>query len=191
MIEENIRREQPEEGWGETVIQAGPILVAVKASTVIPARIRILELPNFNDYGPPYSKVKDVKIDMSKIQRRELDAGIVVSTTNKNWAVYELMLLPTTDDSMRVFNVKALECSITYPLKNQWKKISLTVNKNEDEEFLLVFYKHNLAHVSCFQGLLDFLSSKPDENDVFHLICDAQGPREFTILRLVERVRFV
>jgi hypothetical protein len=191
-MSEEIRatQEQSEEGWGETVIQAGPILVAVKASTVIPARIRILELPNFNDYGPPYSKIKDVKIDMSKITRKEIDAGIIISA-DKTWFVYEMMLLPTTDDSLRVFNVKALECTIENPIKNQWKKISLTVNKNEDEEFLLVFYKHNLAHVSTFQALADFLNGKPDENDVFHLICDAQGPREFTILRLVEPVRFV
>jgi hypothetical protein len=185
-----MSEEQFEEGYGETVIQAPPILVAVKASTVIPARIRILELPNFNDYGPPYSKIKDVKIDMSKITRKEIDGGIIVSA-DKTWFVYEMMLLPTVDDSTRIFNVKALECSITYPLKNQWKKISLTVNQNENEEFLLVFYKNNIAHASTFQGLMDFLSGRPDENDVFHLICDAQGPKEFTILRLVEPVRFV
>jgi len=102
-----------------------------------------------------------------------------------------MMLLPTADDSLRVFNVKALECTIENPIKNQYKKISLTVNKNVDEEFLLVFYKKSMAHVLAFQGLLDFLNGKPDENDVFHLTCDAQGPKEFTILRLVEPLRFV
>jgi hypothetical protein len=178
------------EGYAKTVIEARPILVAQKATVTIPVRFRILTLPDMSSYGPPYSKVKDVKIDMSKIEQHELDAGIVVSA-EKTWFVYELMLLPTTDDSLRVFNVKALECTIENPIKNQWKKISLTVNKNENEEFLLVFYKKNTAHVLAFQAFLDFLTGKPDENDVFHLICDAQGPKEYTILRLVEPLRLV
>jgi hypothetical protein len=181
---------QAQEGYAEAVIQAAPILVAQKATVTIPVRLRILKLPNFDSYGPPYSKVKDVKIDMSKIEQHELDAGIIVSA-EKTWFVYELMLLPTTDDSLRVFNVKAFECTIENPIKNQWKKISLTVKKNEDEEFLLVFYKKNMAHVLAFQAFLDFLNGKPDENDVFYLICDAQGPKEYTILRLVEPVRFI
>jgi hypothetical protein len=187
----NKTPEEAEEGYAKTVIQAGPILIAQKAEVTIPIRFKILKLPNFDSYGPPYSKVKDVKIDMSKIEQHELDAGIVVSAGDKNWAVYELMLLPTTDDSTRVFNVKALECTIENPIKNQWKKISLTVNKNENEEFLLAFYKKSVVHVSTFQALADFLNGKPDENDVFHLICDAQGPKEYTILRLVEPLRFV
>jgi hypothetical protein len=186
----NKTPKEAEEGYAKTVIQAAPILAAQKAKVTIPIRFKILKLPNFDPYGPPYSKVKDVKIDMSKIERRELDAGIIVSA-EKTFFVYELMLLPTTDDSLRVFNVKAFECTIENPIKNQWKKISLTVKKNEDEEFLLVFYKKSMAHVLAFQAFLDFLNGKPDENDVFHLICDAQGPKEYTILRLVEPARFV
>jgi hypothetical protein len=148
-------------------------------------------MPNLAEYGPPYSKVRHEQIDLSKIEKTDLDAGIIISA-EKSWFVYEMMMLPTTDDSLRVFNVKALECSIANPLKNQWKKISLTVKKNADHEFLLVFYKHSMTHVLAFQAIMDFLNfGKPDKKDVFHLMCDSDGPREFTILRLVEPVRFV
>jgi hypothetical protein len=181
---------ESEEGYAKTVIEAGPILVAQKAEVTIPFRFRIIEMPKLADYGLPYSKVKG-DIDTSKVEPKEIDGGIVVSAADKNWAVYEMMLLPTVDDSTRIFKIKGLQCTIENPIKNQYKKISLTVNKNVDEEFLLVFYKKNMSHVLCFQGLLDFLTGKPDENDVFHLICDAQGPKEYTILRLVEPARFV
>jgi hypothetical protein len=182
--------EEGQEGYAKTVVQAAPILVAQKATVTIPFRFRIIEMPKLADYGQPYSKVKG-DIDTSKVEPKEIDGGIVVSAADKNWTVYEMMLLPTTDDSVRIFKVKALECTIENPIKNQYKKISLTVNKNVDEEFLLVFYKKSMGHVLCFQALADFLNSRPDENDVFHLICDADGPKEFTILRLVEPVRFV
>jgi hypothetical protein len=181
---------EAQEGYAETVIKAKPFLVAEKASTTISTRVKLYLMPNLAEYGPPYSKVRDEQIDLSKIEKTDLDAGILISA-EKSWFVYEMMMLPTTDDSLRVFNVKALECSIANPLKNQWKKISLTVKKNADHEFLLVFYKRNMAHVLCFQAICDFLNGKPDKNDVFHLICDSDGPSQFTILRRVEPVRFV
>jgi len=58
---------QAEEGYAETVIQAGPILVAQKATVTIPFRFRIIEMPKLADYGPPYSKVKG-DVDTSKLQ---------------------------------------------------------------------------------------------------------------------------
>ena len=186
----NKTPEEAEEGYAKTVIEAGPILVAQKAKVTIPFRLRIIEMPKLADYGLPYSKVKG-DIDTSKVEPKEIDGGIIVSAADKNWAVYEMMFLPTTDDSLRVFKIKGLQCTIENPIKNQYKKISLTVNKNVDEEFLLVFYKKSMSHVLCFQGLLDFLNTKPDENDIFHLKCDSEGPKEYTLLRLVQPCRFV
>jgi hypothetical protein len=128
-------------------------------------------------------------VDLS--QYTDLQAGIVVSA-NKDYFVWEIQLMPTVDDSVRIFRVEASECTITNPIKNKWKDITLTVKKDSVEEFLLVFYKHNMTHVSAFQAIMDFLNfGKPDKKDVFHLMCDSDGPREFTILRLVEPVRFV
>jgi hypothetical protein len=66
----------------------------------------------------------------------------------------------------------------------------LSVKKDTVEESLLVFYKHKMQQVLCFQAICDFLNGKPDKNDVFHLSLNSDGPSEFTILRLVERIKF-
>jgi len=172
----------------KTTIKAAPFLVAEKASTTITTHVRVFPLPNMKEYGMPYSKVADKKVDLS--QYTDLQAGIVVSA-GKDLFVWEMQLIPTVDDTTRIFRIETSECTIINPLQNKWKNISLTVKKDSMEESLLAFYKQNMQHVLCFQAICDFLNGKPDKNDVLHVICDASGPSQFTILRLVEPVRFV
>jgi len=181
-------KNETEEGFARTVIEAAPFLVAQQASTTITTRVRVFPLPNMKEYGLPYSKVADKKVDLS--QSTDLEAGIVVSA-GKDYFVWEIQLMPTVDDTTRIFRIETSECTITNPLKNKWKDITLSVKKDTVEESLLVFYKHNMAHVLAFQALMDFLNGKPDQHDVLHVVCDASGPSQFTILRLVEPVRFV
>jgi hypothetical protein len=181
-------KNETEEGFASVVIKAKPFVVAEKASTTITTRVRVFPLPNMKEYGLPYSKVADKKTDLS--QTTELESCIVVSA-DKDYFVWEIQLIPTVDDTTRIFRIETSECTITNPLKNKWKDITLTVKKDSVEESLLVFYKHNMAHVLAFQALMDFLNGKPDQHDVLHVVCDASGPSQFTILRLVEPVRFV
>jgi len=178
---------ETEEGYARTVIKAKPFLVAERATTTITTHVKLFPLPDMKEYGMPYSKVADKKVDLS--QSTDLEAGIVVSA-GKDYFVWEIQLMPTVDDTTRIFRIETSECTITNPLKNKWKDITLSVKKDTVEESLLVFYKHKMQQVLCFQAICDFLNGKPDKNDVFHLICDSNGPREFTILRLVEQVKF-
>jgi hypothetical protein len=178
---------ETEEGYARTVIKAKPFLVAEKATTTITTHVKLFPLPDMKEYGMPYSKVAHTKVDLS--QATDLEAGIVVSA-GKDYFIWEIQLMPTVDDSVRIFRVEASECTMANPIKNKWKEITLSVKKDSMEEFLLVFYKRNMAHVLAFQAFMDFLNGKPDKKDVFHLICDSNGPREFTILRLVEQVKF-